>query len=258
MANPEPVVKPVQYPSTARELAALREAISPARLTTYMRHAHGNARQALELYAWNMRAAAALHPILHANEVALRNAVNRALESQFGAQWPYSQGFLRTLPAHERATFEGNRRKLEKTRGVQRLSTGDVVAGQTYYFWVSMLTSRFEQRVWQREFARSFPFAPPHIGRAVMHASAESIRLLRNRIAHHEPLLDYHLVGAYRRALTMIRWISPEKAAWAVGRWPAPETLHASFRGAAKRRAPQARGTASIGRRATGVRPLPA
>ena len=239
MANPEPLVNPAQYPSTARELAALREAISPARLTTYLRHAHGNARQALELYAWNMRAGAALHPILHANEVALRNAVNRALESQFGAQWPYSQGFLRNLPAHERATFEGSRRKLEKTRGVQRLSTGDVVAGQTYYFWVSMLTSRFEQRVWQREFARSFPCAPPHIDRAVVHASAESIRLLRNRIAHHEPLLNYHLAGAYRRALAMIRWISPEKAAWAVVRWPAPDTLQPSFRGARRRARPK-------------------
>jgi hypothetical protein len=143
------------------------------------------------------------------------------------------------LPAHERATFEASRRKLERTRGVQRLSTGDVVAGQTYYFWVSMLTSRFEQRVWQREFARSFPCAPPHIDRAVVHASAESIRLLRNRIAHHEPLLNYHLAGAYRRALAMIRWISPEKAAWAVCRWPAPDTLQASFRGARRATRPR-------------------
>lgn len=235
MANPNPLVKPPQLPFTAREIAALREAISPARLTTYMRHAHGNARQALELYAWNMWAAAAMHPILHANEIALRNAVNRALESQFGVQWPYSQGFLRMLPAHERKNFESSRGKLEKMRRVQRLSTGEVVAGQTYYFWVSMLTSRFDQRVWQREFARSFHFAPARVNRAVVHASAERVRQLRNRIAHHEPLLGYHLAGAHRRAVAMIRWISPYKAAWAAGRWPPPEDPHTWSRGSPDR-----------------------
>jgi hypothetical protein len=181
-----------------------------------------------------MQAAAAMHPILHANEVALRNAVNRALESQFGVQWPYSQGFLRMLPAHERKNFETSRGKLEKTRGVQRLSTGEVVAGQTYYFWVSMLTSRFEQRMWQREFARSFPEAPPNVDRAVVHAIAEQIRLLRNRIAHHEPLLGYNLAGAHQRAVAMIRWISPVKAAWAVCRWAPPDSLHARPRPAAE------------------------
>ncbi|HEU4559832.1 MAG TPA: hypothetical protein VFS20_18415 [Longimicrobium sp.] len=163
-----------------------------------MRHAHGNARQALELYAWNMQAAAAMHPILHANEVALRNAVNRALESQFGVQWPYSQGFLRMLPAHERKNFESSRGKLENPQ--------------------------------RAPFARCFPFAPHRVDRAVVHASAERVRQLRNRIAHHEPLLGYHLPGAYRRAVAMIRWISPPKALWAASRWPPPDSPHAAPR----------------------------
>src|SRR3954468_24302028 len=115
MASPDPPVNPPHFPARVADLAALREAISPARLSTYLRRTHGNARRALDLYAWNIRAGAALYPILQVNEVALRNAVNRALVSQFGPDWPYSQGFLRALPRPERETFEHCRRKLERT-----------------------------------------------------------------------------------------------------------------------------------------------
>jgi len=218
IANATPDVKPAAS-LTVREIDALREAISPPRLATYVRHAQGNVRRALRLYAWNVRAAQALFAMLNVNEIALRNAVSRALESQFGPEWPYSQGFLRTLPRPERESFERSVRKLEKARHVARVSTCDVVAAQTYYFWVSMLTSRFDQRVWDAEFTRSFPSAPANVNRAVVHGRAEDIRLLRNRIAHHEPLLTIDVAGAYRRALSMVRWISPHKAAWAAAQW---------------------------------------
>jgi hypothetical protein len=60
------------------------------------------------------------------------------------------------------------------------------------------------------------------VDRAVLHGQADSLRRLRNRIAHHEPLLDVDVGGAYRRAAAMVRWISPEKAAWAESRWFPP------------------------------------
>lgn len=213
------------FPNTASDIAELREAISRARLTTYVSRSHGNVRRALDLYAWNIRAAAALYPILQVNEITLRNAVNRALEAQFGPQWPYSGGFLRTLRTLDRDAFEAARVKLERNLRVARATTGDVVAAQTYWFWVMLLTSRFENRIWKREFAASFPHAPAQIDRAVVHARADSLRVLRNRIAHYEPLLNYDLLGAYQRAAAMVRWISPAQATWVALRWPADRDL---------------------------------
>lgn len=220
-----PVKAPPLFSLRAADLAALTEAISSARLSTYLRRSHGNARRAFDLYAWNVRAGAALYPMLQMNEIALRNAINRALVSQFGAEWPYSEGFLRTLPRPERETFEGGRRKLERNLGRPRAATGDVVAAQTYWFWVTMLTARFEQRIWSREFAASFPFAPPRIDRELVYGRADAIRRLRNRIAHWEPLLDYDVRGAYQRAASMVRWISPATAQWATARWPLPRDV---------------------------------
>ena len=226
MATLTPYVKaPALFPLRAADLAALTAAISQARLSTYLRRTHGNARRALDLYAWNVRAGAALYPILQMNEIALRNAINRALVSQFGADWPYSQGFLRSLPRPDRETFENARRKLERSLKTTRASTGDVVAAQTYWFWVMLLNARFEQRIWSREFAASFPFAPPRIDRELVYGRTDAVRRLRNRIAHWEPLLDYDVRGAYQRAISMVRWISPATAAWAAARWPLPRDV---------------------------------
>jgi hypothetical protein len=214
-----------QFPSTVDDINALREAISPARLGTYLKRSHGNVRRALDLYAWNVQASAALYPILQVNEVALRNAVNRALVSQFGTHWPYSQGFLRNLPKIERETFEKGRTKLEAKQRARAVSTDHVVASQTYWFWVMLLASRFENRIWKREFTVSFPHVPPRIDRHVVHARAESIRLFRNRIALYEPLFDHDLMGTYRRVVAMVRWISPANATWAAHRWPPDPAL---------------------------------
>jgi hypothetical protein len=220
--NPAP---PAPFPSTAAEVRALRHAISSARLTTYIRRAHGNARRAFGLYAWNVNAGAALYPVLQVNEIALRNTIDHALVAQFGAQWPYSPGFLRTLPKQERDAFESGRLRLERNLRVPRVTTGDVVAAQTYGFWVVLLTSRFQRRIWNQEFATSFPSAPPQVNRSVVHDRADEIRRLRNRIAHHEPLFNHDLLGAHQRATSMIRWISPPLAQWATVQWPIDREL---------------------------------
>jgi hypothetical protein len=227
MSQLAPLVKPpvLPFPARAADIVALTQAISPARLSTYLRRTHGNARRALDLYAWNIEAGAALYPVLQVNEVALRNAVNHALVSQFGADWPYSQGFLRNLPRPERETFEHGRRKLERNFPGARAETGDVVAAQSYWFWVMLLSSRFEQRIWSREFPASFPSAPRRIDRELVHDRADAIRRLRNRIAHWEPLLDYDLVGAHQRASSMVRWISPATSMWAASRWPVARSV---------------------------------
>jgi hypothetical protein len=221
MAFGSPVVNPSRSatPRTVVQLQALQQAISPARLQTYLRQTHFNSRRALALYEWNTRAGAALYPVLQVNEVVLRNAVNAALLAAYGASWPTSAGFLRALPARERAGLEAETRNLKRRLG-KPPTVGDVVAAQTYWFWVFMFTHRFEDRIWSRRFPDAFPHAPHHVSRAVVHQRAESIRRLRNRIAHHEPLLSFDLPGAYQRALSLVRWICPVAAEWTAERWP--------------------------------------
>jgi hypothetical protein len=209
-------------PATMR--AGVADAISTARFSTYLKHASNVESHAWAAYAWNVRASAAMLQVLTHMEVALRNGVNRALVAAFGAAWPYNSGFEITFPVYERARYMTARRELEKRLKKKPLATGDFVAGQTLAFWESMLVTRYKARMWDVTFAAAFPGAGPAVTYRSVRDAVERLRLLRNRIAHHEPLLTVDLNAEYTRAMSVIRWASVEKAAWVRAEWPpAPE-----------------------------------
>ena len=91
-----------------------------------------------------------------------------------------------------------------------------VVAELSFGFWVSLLgrgpSGRYETTLWRPAVHRAFP----HIRslRKHVHAPLDSLRVLRNRIAHHEPIFTRHLAADYARILTVIGWICPDTAAW--------------------------------------------
>ena len=68
-------------------LNELETSLSPDRLGTYLRAANGDRAKAVRLYTWNTAVSAAFYGPLQALEVALRNAMNRSLESAYGSSW---------------------------------------------------------------------------------------------------------------------------------------------------------------------------
>jgi hypothetical protein len=89
-----------------------------------------------------------------------------------------------------------------------------VIAALTYGFWVALLTARHEIRIWAPHFRAAFPGAPIQVKRELIHKEADHLRNLRNRIAHHEPIIRRDLAADYKRTLSIIRWICPVTASW--------------------------------------------
>jgi hypothetical protein len=73
--------------------AELEKAISPTRLSPYRIAIGGDLQAALDLYVWNVGAAAALYGPLQILEVTFRNAMNREMRNLFGASWPTNARF---------------------------------------------------------------------------------------------------------------------------------------------------------------------
>ena len=61
---------------------ALETSLSPERMATYVRHAGGDREKAVRLYTWNTAVSAAFYGPLQGLEVALRNAMHRALAAR--------------------------------------------------------------------------------------------------------------------------------------------------------------------------------
>ncbi|MBT2246318.1 hypothetical protein JQK15_22690 [Sphingobium sp. BHU LFT2] len=204
-------------PFTPAEASELPSIISAPRFATYLQ-AMGNDRdKALALYEWNLDLSSALIVPLQVCEVAIRNGIAEAIQIVHGANWPWTNGFIRSLPVPKRR-FDYNP-GVDLTRCAKILpTTGKIVAELKFAFWENIFTKGQDSRIWDAHFRTCFPGAPAHLTvaqcRALAYDDLRSIRRLRNRIAHHEPIFTRNMVDEYRRIHDMIAWRSPVSAAW--------------------------------------------
>lgn len=203
-------------PFTSDQEHHLPNVLSAPRFATYLRATGNDRTRALTLYHWNLQVSAAFMVPLHVFEVTLRNAIVEAIEEVHGGTWPWTQGFIRSLPNPKSPGYSPRR---DLSICVDRQPTaGKVVAELKFAFWESMLTKRHQHRLWDKYFFHVFPDAPRGVSsdqrRDGLRADVEKIRKLRNRIAHHEPIFPRALQDDLDRILRCIHWRNATTAAW--------------------------------------------
>lgn len=205
---------------TADELQQLPTVISGPRFATYLKAKGGDTALALSLYRWNLEISAAFIVPLQVCEVAARNGVVEAIEKVHGPNWPWSQGFMRSLPM-PRGVGHYNPANNLRDVASRHPTTGKVVADLNFAFWEKVFTRGQDARLWIPHFAASFPGAPPNVpipaARSAAFATLQHIRHFRNRIAHHEPIFGRNLADDYSRILDTIGWRNPVAAKWVDG-----------------------------------------
>lgn len=199
---------------TDSQLAQIPHTISEPRFTTYLKSCSGNRQKAMALYEWNLEASSAFVVPLHVFEVTMRNAIVERLEQVHTSNWPWTKGFVVSLPNHGRYN---PRKNLEQVAAKQP-TTGKVVAELKFVFWEKLLTKRYNDTLWGDQIKRIFPHTPTHLTpdqiRNHLHESFSIIRKLRNRIAHHEPIFLRNLQTDYQLLHDLILWRDQETADW--------------------------------------------
>jgi len=190
----------------------LRPVISEERLGTYLTAAGFDVDRALNLYVWNAQIGEAFHLPIQAVEVGLRNRVAAALTAEFGSEWWKARVLLGIFDDDRRSDIELVLRRIRNRK--QPFVPGQIVAGLSFGFWVGMLQPRYNPRVWSRQLRLVFPALPRDRNRGSLATSAGRAAWLRNRIWHHEPIIKLDLSAEYGRVMTLLEWISPEKALW--------------------------------------------
>ncbi|MFD6219992.1 hypothetical protein [Nocardia asteroides] len=195
--------------------AAICTVLSAPRAQTYISATGGDLTRAMALYSWNARIAAALMVPFHFAEIATRNAVSDALTATYGPRWPWDSTFEHSLPGPGGGAYNP-RRDLTRARSGQR-TTGKVVAELKFAFWQSMFTARHDVRIWDNHIHALFPSTSVHtVGqlRGRIYTDLDSIRKLRNRVAHHEPIFSRNLAGDLTRLLDLVELRCADTAAW--------------------------------------------
>jgi hypothetical protein len=199
---------PFQY--DGHTLVALRSSVSAGRLQRYESIAAGDAPQALRLYAWNTALSESLYGPIQGLEVTLRNKIHERLADPFGPRWyddarvalQYAQ---RDQVLRAKQSLQHQGKPLDPPRLIAELSFG---------FWVGLFGRKYETHLWRPHLRKLFVNAPRPFLRKDALRVLDDIRCLRNRVAHHEPILQRSLTQEHVLVLTTIGWLCTATTSW--------------------------------------------
>lgn len=207
--------------------------LSAPRFQTYLTEVSGDRQQALDLYEWNTAMAAAiLHDLAHV-EVAVRNAYNDALVARQPGAVHWTSDELRYFPVRWQTANNGRRYDENETprdqiayarRSAGRAALpGKVVAELMFSFWRYLSISAREVPLWRPYLHHGFL---PGTSRVAVDAPMSRLHRLRNRVAHHEPLLRQNLSARRQDVADLLGRISPDLERYVVTQssWAAVES----------------------------------
>lgn len=219
--------------TTSLLLARTRSSFSEVRMDAFLdpRDPSKNTPSwVLGRYWYNVAYAESLYPSLHILEVGLRNAIYNAIAEErtehtgvdiadCWLDWPDAVTVLRVDPAASSRDDFGKvkaaKREILKDR--RELSAGRLIAELNFGFWTGLFSGYYggregggddARRLWPDLLPGVFPnLAASERKRSVIAARLNSIRHLRNRSYHHEPIWQRKLLVDFNMIVETIGWI---------------------------------------------------
>lgn len=200
---------------TPGAVSALEACLSLERLQPYLNAAGGDKERAVRLYERNTQLSEAFYGPLQAVEIVIRNALHIQLLKQFGLLWFRDLEARGIVVKEQLRQLQQAREYLHETGKPE--TAGGIVAELSFGFWTGICAKRYQTPLWNVCLHRPFKTAGPK-GKPLLRFEAferlDGIRTLRNRIAHHEPILTRHLTGDFDKLLATAGWISGGYGEW--------------------------------------------
>ena len=186
--------------------------LSAERLLPYRGASQGGLDHAINLYEWNAQVSAAWWQDIGHLEVLVRNAMHVQLSSWSLARYGSAHWFddpEGLLAPHRRQDILNARLRLERDNKPDE--AGRIIAELSFGFWRYLVSSHYDRTLWRYALYLGFPGERK---RNKIYGSLVRLHLLRNRIAHHEPIHRIPLIRRHEELLTVVQWIDPELRTW--------------------------------------------
>jgi hypothetical protein len=145
--------------------------------------------ESLDEYIVNLIVSKNAYIPLSVLEVALRNSIDRFLSDTVGSQWYENEIFL---------TKDGIK-KVEEAKNIlqsrrEEISKNKVIAELSLGFWVNLFKKPYDKKMRINDLKKIFPNLPhpkeQFINREIIFKELNRIRNFRNRIFHHEKVIN--------------------------------------------------------------------
>jgi hypothetical protein len=178
----------------------------------------------LELHQWDAQLSAAIMPALASFEIVFRNRVHRLVGEFLGQNdWMVSPQAYRSLGSKEQKSIgdavASAQNHLARS-STQELRDDHVIAASSLSLWTKIVSTYYRNSIWDsrgrsHRLGALFPNAAadlPALGQ--IHEELKEIRLLRNRVAHHESIAKRPdlLAKNHERIHRYLQWMSPDVA----------------------------------------------
>lgn len=192
-----------------------RKFLSSPRLEKYLELADGDPEEALRLYKQNLEISIAFQIPLHFCEIAMRNAISETFSKVYKEDWPWNEGFKKSLNMDHRETL------INAAKNVEEGATGKVISNLRFLFWEQMLANRYSG-FWSNEIRNAFPNLPKDVDsfklQRTLRRETHKVRIFRNKIAHHERIIEstreFNPTADLRRIFKLVYWRNSAAEKW--------------------------------------------
>ena len=192
----------------------LIDVLTRKRLTSYLEACDQNDSRALELYKWNAELAAAFFYLLGIVEVVVRNSIDREMQTfnvTLGNQGEWFDDLTDRID--DDSNFKVRKIKARLVSNRRSLSHGNIMSELDFGFWRSFLSRKYKDTLWRTALRFAFPHAPSRQPEYIF-ARVRHLHVLRNRIAHHEPIHRRDIASDFQICIEVLDAISPVIAQW--------------------------------------------
>lgn len=184
--------------------------LSQGRFQRFLDAAAGDHARAVALYQWHLELCTALFSMIHWTELLLRNSIDACLGAG-QPQRPLARTWMLDFDVLSPWAVKQVVGAVERLPGGAEITRDRVVAGLSFGFWVALLGRRYDQ-LWRERLHSAFPHGRP--SREAVVSALRRLQHLRNRIAHHDCLLDVDAIAATAEMRALASWIDDDAGAW--------------------------------------------
>ena len=163
--------------------------------------------KALELYRDNLNISAYLYKLIQVFELSTRNIFNIYLSKRYGNDWINKNDILT-------GNNNKNERLLDNIKHAKRdnkiRDNNDIISNLSLGFWVNLLSFKNNDKIWKTSIKKLFN----GYSREEIQKIFRNIKEFRNRIAHHETIINKNYSELEQQIFLILKIYSNDLYEW--------------------------------------------
>lgn len=164
-----------------------------------------------ELYKFNILICEELYAFISCIEICLRNTIHSKMSLVFN-----KESWFNYFDWEEKHSKQLAEAKIKASKIKKVADVNDIISSISFGFWCHIFDACYESSLWVKGLNKIFPGYVGKPNRKHIAVAFNSLLLLRNRIAHFEPIIkdEYKLLKYYNQMAEVMNWMCPDIFVW--------------------------------------------